>query len=176
MFQLPTEITRTFISSSHNLLQHSILIRRSNKEWRISSTKFIQKYAKAPPINRFSIPFNLDNFGSQIFRGATKSVRSIANNLHSKLEFTKHSNQTCIKWKCGWKTTNYLNWKFSAYLAESEIVELHKTVTVHHYIFWFQIAMDQIEKVEVFQGEQDLGSVEFGGVFFELLAAGWELL
>jgi hypothetical protein len=32
--------------------------------------------------------------------------------------------------------------------------------------------MDQIEKVEVFQGEQDLGSVEFGGVFFELLAAG----
>jgi hypothetical protein len=30
--------------------------------------------------------------------------------------------------------------------------------------------------VEVFQGEQDLGSVEFGGVFFELLAAGWELL
>lgn len=53
--------------------------------------------------------------------------------------------------------------------GESVVGEGHVPIRVHEDVFWFEVAIHDVEGVEVLEGEEDLGGVEEGGVLGEEL-------
>lgn len=99
---------------------------------------FVDEDTEGPPVDGAGVAFARDDFRSQIFFGADERVGDEGGFEGAGLGLD------------------------TARLAEIKVSEHDVTGAVQQDVFGFEIAIDEAEKVEVFEGQQHFGGVELG--------------
>ena len=111
-------------------------IRRLVEERWVPHQHLIAQYPARPPVCRLSVAIRLNNFGSKVFRRATKGPGTVVYDF-----------------------------------GEPEIGQAEVSAGVEEEVLGLEIAVDDVEGVEILEGEDDGGEVEAGDVGGETLCA-----